>query len=498
MDPILEYGITSDPFPLKVDAHEAELEIVASNNSEGDATLRGIRVKIPVGSESTQLTNDSRSIVPISPDGWRSVEPPRYPTGCVEFTFRPNSESATLRKQQSLSFVLNGVQVNAEPGIVEIEVTEGLEDCNPGVDCPVETLSLAKFPHAWGEVKFTARPVNIPYDGSTVLRWDGPEDGTYSIEYIDWEHGGENVILPAQGDPPFGSSGRYPAQGAPELKLRQRTTFTLNVEATIRRMLFSAQKQVTVEVKVPPPAIDMFIAEPSSVAMNNVPPIDLKWKTSNASMITIEGQGDFEDEKAANGSIMVTPGRTRQYFATAYGLDGYAGRPARANAWVKFIGTVSSGQLPTFWPPRSDPWWILEILPGRKVFALYTTMRLDNVRQEVWVEAFLSILPGVQVADLGNSREAASYDQVMNASYGTDVPMSHILSGFNNGYDVWDQKPDNVGATWGVKFNDGLLGVIWFHGVNQQDSNMSYTFKWILFDKSLMQNKKKRGSSAGD
>ncbi|HUI30574.1 MAG TPA: hypothetical protein VLX91_10185 [Candidatus Acidoferrales bacterium] len=491
LEPILEYSITTEPFPLKVDASEAELEIVATNNSEDDVTLRGIRVKIPVGNESTQLTNDSRSIVPISPEGWRSVEPPRYAAGSVEFTFRPNSESTKLPKHKSLSFTFNDVRVNTEPGIVEIDITEGTDDCTPGMDCPVETLSLAKFPHAWGEVKFTAKPVNVPYDGGTVLRWDGPQDGTYSIEYIDWGHDGENVIIPKQGGPPFGNSGRYPAQGAPELRLRRRTTFTLNVEANIRRMPFSAQKQVTVDVKMPRPVIDLFAAEPSIVNMSNVPPINLKWKTSNASMISIDGQGDFEDAKAENGSIMVTPGRTRQYFATAYGLEGYAGRPAKANTWVKFIGTASSGYLPTFWPPRSDPWWIIEILTGRKVFALYTTMRLDSERQEVWVEAFLSIVPGVRVANLGYTREAASYDQVLNAEYGTDVPMSHILSGFNNGYDVWDQKPDNVGATWGVKFNDGLLGIIWFHGVNQQDSNISYTFKWILFDKSLMQNKKK-------
>ncbi len=285
MDPILEYSITTEPFPLKIDASEAELEIVATNNSENEVTLRGIRVRIPVGNESTQLTNDSKSIVPIPPEGWRSVEPPRYPAGSVEFTFRPNSESTKLPKHESLSFTFNDVRVNAEPGIVEIDITEGTDDCTPGVDCPVEKLLLAKFPHAWGEVKFTAKPVNIPYDGSTVLRWDGPEDGTYSIEYMDWGHGGENVIIPRQGEPPFGNSGRYPALGAPELRLRQRTTFTLNVEATIRRMPFSAQKQVTVDVKMPRPVIDLFVAEPWSVDMNNVPPIKLTWNTSNASMI---------------------------------------------------------------------------------------------------------------------------------------------------------------------------------------------------------------------
>jgi RNA polymerase sigma factor (sigma-70 family) len=137
------------------------------------------------------------------------------------------------------------VQVNTQPGIVKVEVTEGSDDS------PTADLYVTKFPDGWGEVSFWLNPPIIPVGGSTTLNWSGPAGATYAIEYYTPQ---TNVVsVPTSGQAPLSNLGQYPASGQQPLELESATTFYLTVTDTIGAKHYSAQQQRTVTVDTPPP-----------------------------------------------------------------------------------------------------------------------------------------------------------------------------------------------------------------------------------------------------
>jgi DNA-binding beta-propeller fold protein YncE len=194
MDTLLAYSITTNPFPLQASAASGastlvQVTVVATNNTGSDVALQGIMIQLPVGQGSAQLTNDSADIEPVPPANWTKPQI-QTPAGFVQYSFLPQAGCGTLGANQSLNFIFNNIQVNAQTGIVELAVIEGSDNCIPP-NCPVETLSVTKFPNGWGEVSFwTTQPPStnpiapvISAGSSIALNWSGPSDATYSIEF---------------------------------------------------------------------------------------------------------------------------------------------------------------------------------------------------------------------------------------------------------------------------------------------------------------------------
>jgi len=254
MNPLLLYSITTNPFPLQASAagknpNIAQLTIVATNAAKNDVRLKAIIIKIPVGQGSEELTNDARHIGPVSPEDWKDPQI-QTPKGFIQYTFMPKTGHSTLGSDESVNVVFNNIQVNTKTGTIEVEVTEGNDTCQPG-NCPVLQLSVTKFPHEWGEVKFWVNPPVIPLGGNTTLNWSGPAGATYTIEYYTPQTG--YVRIPKEGKTPLSNSGQEPS-----LMLQQGTVFTLNVRETIDGNTYQAQDQKSVNVSIPPPTIRTF------------------------------------------------------------------------------------------------------------------------------------------------------------------------------------------------------------------------------------------------
>lgn len=488
MNTLLAYSITTNPFPLEASGQSgspylAQLTVVATNNTGSDVTLQGVTIKIPVGQGAAQLTNDAQKIGPVPSANW-TLKDTQYPTGFVQYLFLPNTGYGTVAKNASLNFIFNNIQINSQTGQAEIDVTEGSNNCLPP-NCPVAQLFVTKFPNAWGQVSFWVDHPDMPAGGTETLHWAGPSGATYSIEYYDAQH--RSIInVPAQGELPLSNQGQYPAQGGQPLKLWQTTTFTLSVSDTVGGKTYHAQTQSIVTVQIPPPVINSFEAVPSFVDAMNPDSMQLRWVTTNVSELIIADVGAFKDKDAETGSCRVAPMRTKQYFATAYGLSGYTGRPEPANTWLNFGGVASSGFLDV-WNSSGGPLWMLSLPQGKSVFGV--NMEVTWPDGQHVCDIFLTLQPGVQIADLGNARDSAGYIGTVTASYGTELPMPHIWRG-----EAWhgsgQERPKNVGATWGVKFSEGLYALLWLDSIIPDNPNIGlhrwqFMFKWIFYNRTF-------------
>ncbi|HUI30572.1 MAG TPA: hypothetical protein VLX91_10175 [Candidatus Acidoferrales bacterium] len=292
MTPLLLYSITTNPFPLQASAESgklnvAQLTIVATNSSGSDVTLQGMMVQIPIGDGATQLTSDVSAIGPVAPQEW-TMKTPQYPSGYVQYFFVPPPGNPKLPNNQSLTFVFNGIEVNSSTGSVEVDVTEGSNNCTPDDDCPVQKLFLTKFPSGWGSVSFWAVQPLIQSGGSTVLHWNGPSGATYSIEYYTPQTG--IVKIPAEGQQPLSNEGIYPAQGAPPLTLEQTTTFTMEVDDSTDGNEYHAQIQTVVTTIASPPTIIKFSGTVQKTVTGLM--LVLHWAT-DGKQCTITGNANF-------------------------------------------------------------------------------------------------------------------------------------------------------------------------------------------------------------
>jgi len=499
MNTLLAYSITTDPFPLQASAVSgastpAQVTVVATNNTGSDVALQGIMIRLPIGQGSTQLTNDSADIEPIPPANWTKPQI-QTPAGYVQYSFLPQAGYGTLGANQSLNFILNKIQVNGQTGVVEIDVTEGSGNCVPP-NCPVQKLSLTKFPNGWGEVSFwTTQPPStnpiapiISAGSSIALNWSGPSDAAYSIEFYTPQTGIVNV--PPQGGIPLSNEGQYPNQGDSPLTLQENTTFYLNVLGNINGQAYSAQQNIPVTVIVAPPVFNTFAAVPPGVDMLNPESAQLQWTTSNVSEVTIENVGTFIGAQAVSGNCPIAPGETTQYFATGYGESGYQGPPATGSTWLSFIGTVNSGFL-NVWNPNPCVLWNLSLGPGRDVFVLNSTCDgpWDPQAPGGNFDSYLTLQPGIQIADLGTAQLAAGYSGVMNGSYAQTHNWVYIWEGSMSNMDtntISGQGSCNVGSTWGIKFSDGLLALLWLDSAvsdNSSPNQWAFVFKWVFYNK---------------
>ncbi len=226
------------------------------------------------------------------------------PSGFVQYFFLPQSGYGTVAAGQSINFIFNNIEVNGTTGMVEIDVTEGSNNCTPGVNCPVQQLFITKFPNGWGQVSFWVDPPNIPYGSNTSLNWDGPSGATYMIQYYDSQR---RVIvnIPRQGQPALSNKGKYPSQDDPPLAPEQTTVFTLNVADEIEGQQYQAQDQATVTVEEPIPVITQFTG--FFQEGNTGTELILNWNTNHADNCMISGDPNLLRTASTDNSYKIFP-----------------------------------------------------------------------------------------------------------------------------------------------------------------------------------------------
>jgi hypothetical protein len=317
MDPLLQYDLISDPFPLLAStegkpANKASLTIVATNSTTGSVRLQGILVKIPVGGGASQLSNGATDINAIAPTNWDPKDV-QHPENFVIYNFQPQNGNGELAANASLNFVFTSIPVNNVTGTVLIEITEGSGNCVPP-NCPVQDLAVTKFPDNWGSVNFAATKNIINAGEGIQLKWDGPASATYSIEYYTPQ---TNIVhVPRPGEQPLANEGIYPDQ---PLSLQRTTIFSLNVDENVNGNPHHATAQMTVTVVNPQPKINSFTIKPT-VADLSQEKIELTftWDVSNPRTLELEGVGTVTGITLTK-KVQVN----NKYTLKAYGSDGY-------------------------------------------------------------------------------------------------------------------------------------------------------------------------------
>ncbi len=509
--PLLRYDLVTEPFPLQASVapkplqDEAQtapaddevappeslsaeapsvavLTIVASNPNpdpvKNPVIVKGVSITIPVGANATDLTNGDK-LGPVAPDGWK-LSDTKSGAGLIAFVFEPQDGHGAVGKQ-GLAFTFNTVTVNTQPGTAQLTLKEG------SAGNPTTTLRVTKFPNGWGTVAFWLDPVNVPYGGSTTLNWDGPADATYTIQYA---LNGQVYNVPAQGEDPLGSNGKYPGDTDPPLKLSQSTIFTLSVEEKIGGRSYRAQEQKTATVQVPAPRIINFAPAPAIISADNPQPVRLKWETENASEISIGNVGNFSGAQAADGSASISPtvtppAATVQYLATAYGLAGYSGPPALGQTSVLFNWSASSNWC-AVWAdnPKGGVFWSLKLWDGRDALDLSLVVT-DNPSGQ-FREVYAGLPAGVVAADFGKQGVNTPASAWAQAQYG-GLAGNRLYIGVGE-YD--SENTENVGQTWGLKFPDGRLVLLWYasgqsNGYIFSDS-WQFTFGWTYYSNPML------------
>jgi DNA-binding beta-propeller fold protein YncE len=343
---LLRYDLMTDPFPLQAspetgNLNAAQLTVVASNPAPlTPVTLQGLIITLPVGPDSTALTQDAKGIGPVPPAGW-TLKETQYPAGAVRYLFYPGKGERGVRGA-GLSFIFNNVEVNRQPGTVEIQVLEGSRDCMPP-DCPVQSLYITKFPSGWGEVQLWTNPDPpvVPRDGSVTLNWAGPGGATYRLQYYTPRDG--IVIVPQPGQPPLANRGKYPPDGDTPLQLDQTTTFYMSVEESIDKQKYSAQQQVTATVEALVPVFKLFTGQ--FLWADNSYALSLKWDTQNAATCRLTGDPHLLAPSSLDDSYLIEPTRKRPLRHTyALTAENVVGETLSPPATLRWGNTIASGR----------------------------------------------------------------------------------------------------------------------------------------------------------
>lgn len=318
--PLLTYAIATDPFPLQasydapnVYPNIALLTLEVTNNSGALVNMRGLIVSIPVGTDAASLTPDASGIGPVTPPGW-NLHTTRVAGASTEFIFYPNQPVYSFPNKTAITFYFNNVSINCAHGTVEIDITEGSDNCSPAQNnCPVQKLFVTKFPNGWGQVSFWVNPPDIISGEPVVFNWAGPAQATYTIDY-------ETVLDGPVHIPNLAPQGQYPAVTAPPLLLTDTTAVTLSVNATfVSGVSYSAQLQKTVSVTIRPPKILHFSGVVQTNANGGIQLV-LTWEADN-DYCMISGDTKLYGNKSPEGGYIITPSPTNpllsQYTLTA-------------------------------------------------------------------------------------------------------------------------------------------------------------------------------------
>ena len=489
MPTLLTYSLSTDPSPLQAspsaDALEvATLTLLATNLTKASILLKGISVRLPVGSGAAQLTENAGLIGVVLPEGW-VLHNTQKPPGAVVYVFYPPAGQPTLAAGAPLAFAFNNVRPNTAVGIVPVLVTEG------SADSASQTIELPKYPPRWRTVTFGSTPIDVRLGDAVTLKWDGgPTQATYRLRYHDFASD-KTVELPADGQPPFRNAGAYPAPSDKPLILQQSTTFTLLVTAMVGGREVTAQPQTTVVVLVPPPRILEFRAEPGVAPLGPPwPNVRLSWKTEKASSLRIDGVDNFDDaQQVAEGTTLVGPEANHQYIATAKGLPGST---AEASAKTGVIFTQSY-TIKGYVPLELRPWAAGDIQRTLLQFARLRPNPLPKPKDSRFtMELGWVLAPGFTGAEMPRGAAAPvfgqpSYNEIRNLPYSAVMEIKYAemdCVGNEDSVVPYNARtaPFQLWQRWGIRTPEGIYGLLWLESVSDASYQVpTLTFGWTLY-----------------
>lgn len=280
----LNYVITpSSVYYTRSDDDPSEVNLTISVQNLGSETvyINDIRIYLPVGNGTDDLTNKPSTIQPVSgqPFSWDFAK-----EGDGIFSATPIPAGLTpIDSGATLLFRLESVSVNSQPGTALVE----FEESHEGGTFPSTKLPVIKVESDLNITFFNANPTATGSGDPVELSWTTENASRVGL---------------APGD--------FPELGVNDsIIVNPRTSTTYTLTAYGRGPAVSAIAAVNIE----PPFIDFFTAVPSPADAGGY--VTLSWRTEYANEISIEPGGHTELEP--EGSIEVQIWATTLFILTA-------------------------------------------------------------------------------------------------------------------------------------------------------------------------------------
>lgn len=186
-DPLLSYTITTTPSPLKAspenpDSPEetGEIVIAVARQSGTPADVKSIRVKVPAGTMSPDLTTDLAKITErITLDGWSS----HLDAAAKEFVFTPAASHTPIGPETGFTIQLSDIPMSRKVGTAPITLTESSRTGNAAFQDRTIIFNLGKFPADFYLRNFLCEPSIINNGDDVKLTWERSANATYDLLY---------------------------------------------------------------------------------------------------------------------------------------------------------------------------------------------------------------------------------------------------------------------------------------------------------------------------
>ncbi len=188
-DPLLTYALTTTPSPLKASPENpefpeevGEIIIAVSRQSPTPADLKSIRLEVPAGAMSPDLTTDLNKINPrISLTGWTA----RLDPAAKEFVFSPAASHTPIGPDLGFTIQLSDIPMSRKVGTAPLTLTEESRTGSPTFQDRTTVFNIGKFPADFYLRNFLCEPPIIPRGGDVKLTWERSANATYELLYGD-------------------------------------------------------------------------------------------------------------------------------------------------------------------------------------------------------------------------------------------------------------------------------------------------------------------------
>ncbi|MFI7502485.1 discoidin domain-containing protein [Streptomyces sp. NPDC049687] len=186
-DPLLSYTITTTPSPLKAwpenpeaTGDPGEIVIAVARQSGTIADVESIRLRVPAGTMSPDLTTDLAAITAqITLDGW-SV---RLDTAAKEFVFSPAAGHTPIGPDLGFTIQLSDIPMSRKVGTSPLTLTEKSRTGNAQFQERTTVFNVGKFPADFYLRNFLCEPSIISNGGDVKLTWERSANATYELLY---------------------------------------------------------------------------------------------------------------------------------------------------------------------------------------------------------------------------------------------------------------------------------------------------------------------------
>lgn len=303
----LSYSMLPNPYPLQVPQTTSQfstLTLIVSNSGSEIVYVSSITVTLPGPSQNAQDLTDSFNGIGVQVPSLNNN--PLWTVSQVggQFTLTPINEAVGQIGAAGVDFVFDQILVNNSVGICAVNITEAAGSATqPYGSRSAPPISLEKWPSQFSMAGPTASPIQVNYDGSTLVKWSVTGTGVTTVLMYDPDGKG----LQTYPEP------NVNAVTVNNLTNPQGVIFTLQatvmIPGTSESMVY--QQQVTVSV-VPQPQVTFNIA-PNPIVPGNPLTFTLSWSVvdvSNFQIIANDGpNGDYSlgVPVQQQGNFVVTP-----------------------------------------------------------------------------------------------------------------------------------------------------------------------------------------------